>query len=128
MAKKILIVDDSPTIVEITKAMLRDEGFEIETAENGKEALDKIESFGPDLVLLDIMMPDMDGYAVVRTLRRKAKPGSPDYTAVIVVTSKDKMREMFELEGIEGYLVKPFFRTELMQKIDEVFGGQDSQE
>lgn len=123
--KKILIVDDSPTIVEITKAMLKEEGFEIDTASDGKEALEKVKQFKPDLMLLDIMMPDMDGYSVVKALRRDASAGSPDYTKVIVVTSKDKMREMFELEGIEGYIVKPFFRTELMDRIAEVLGVED---
>ncbi len=123
--KKILIVDDSPTIVEITKAMLREEGFEIDTASDGKEALEKVKQFKPDLMLLDIMMPDMDGYSVVKALRRDAAAGSPDYTKVIVVTSKDKMREMFELEGVEGYIVKPFFRTELMDRINEILGADE---
>lgn len=126
--KKVLIVDDSPTIVEITKAMLKEEGFEIDVASNGAEALEKVKQFKPDLMLLDIMMPDMDGYSVIKSLRREAGAGSPDYTKVIVVTSKDKMRDLFELEGIEGYLVKPFFRTELMDRIAEVLGTDDDAE
>ncbi len=120
--KKILIADDSPTIVEITKAMLKSEGHMIETASNGAEALKKISESHPDLLLLDVMMPDMDGYAVIQALRRDAKPGDPDYVHVIVITSKDKMRDLFELEGVDGFLVKPFFRTELIDKINEVFG------
>lgn len=119
--KKILIADDSPTIVEITKAMLKSEGHIIETASNGAEALKKIAESHPDLLLLDVMMPDMDGYAVVQALRRDAKPGDPGYTHVIIITSKDKMRDLFELEGVDGFLVKPFFRTELIDKINEVF-------
>jgi two-component system OmpR family response regulator len=120
--KKILIADDSPTIVEITKAMLKSEGHIIETASNGAEALKKISESHPDLLLLYVMMPDMDGYAVIQALRRDAKPGEPDYVHVIVITSKDKMRDLFELEGVDGFLVKPFFRTELIDKINEVFG------
>ncbi|MFA5866382.1 MAG: response regulator [Actinomycetota bacterium] len=120
--KKILIADDSPTIVEITKAMLKEEGFDIITANNGAEALQKIGEEKPDLVLLDVMMPDMDGYSVLQALRRDSKPGDEDYVHVIIITSKDKMRDLFELEGVDGFLVKPFFRTELLDKIGEVFG------
>jgi CheY-like chemotaxis protein len=119
--KKILIADDSPTIVEITKAMLKSEGYIIETASNGAEALAKIAAETPDLLLLDVMMPDMDGYAVIQALRRDAKPGDEKYVHVVVITSKDKMRDLFELEGVDGFLVKPFFRTELLDKINEVF-------
>lgn len=127
MGKKVLIVDDSPTIVEITKAMLREEGYELDSANNGEEALEKIKTFKPDLVLLDVMMPDMDGYSVVQSLRKEAEPGNPDYIKVIVVTSKEKMRDLFEMEGVEGYIVKPFFRVELLEKIEEVFGnGEES--
>ncbi len=120
--KKILIADDSPTIVEITKAMLKEEGYEIVTASNGAEALQKIGEEKPDLVLLDVMMPDMDGYSALQALRRDTKPGDEDYVHVIIITSKDKMRDLFELEGVDGFLVKPFFRTELLDKIGEVFG------
>ncbi len=120
--KKILIADDSPTIVEITKAMLKEEGYDISTASNGAEALQKIGEEKPDLVLLDVMMPDMDGYSALQALRRDSKPGDEDYVHVIIITSKDKMRDLFELEGVDGFLVKPFFRTELLDKINEVFG------
>jgi CheY-like chemotaxis protein len=120
--KRILIADDSPTIVEITKAMLKSEGYEIITANNGADAVKMVKENNPDLLLLDVMMPDMDGYAVIQTLRREFKPGDPNYTHVIVITSKDKMRDLFELEGVDGFLVKPFFRTELIDKINEVFG------
>jgi CheY-like chemotaxis protein len=119
--KKILIADDSPTIVEITKAMLKEEGYEIITASNGAEALQKIGEEKPDLVLLDVMMPDMDGYSALQALRRDSSSGAEDYVHVIIITSKDKMRDLFELEGVDGFLVKPFFRTELLEKINEVF-------
>jgi CheY-like chemotaxis protein len=119
--KRILIADDSPTIVEITKAMLKSEGYDIETAANGAEALAKIDAHHPDLLLLDVMMPDMDGYSVIQKLRHDIGPDDPGYVHVIVITSKDKMRDLFELEGVDGFLVKPFFRTELLDKINEVF-------
>lgn len=119
--KRILIADDSPTIVEITKAMLKSEGYEIETASNGAEALQKIEANKPDLLLLDVMMPDMDGYSVIQKLRHDVGPNDSDYVHVVIITSKDKMRDLFELEGVDGFLVKPFFRTELLDKINEVF-------
>lgn len=122
--KKILIADDSPTIVEITKAMLKEEGYEIVTAGNGTEALQKINEEKPDLVLLDVMMPDMDGYSALQAMRRDSKPGDDDYVRVIIITSKDKMRDLFELEGVDGFLVKPFFRTELLDKINQVFGQE----
>ena len=120
-ARKILIADDSPTIVEITKAMLKEEGHEIVTASNGAEALAKIQEEKPDLVLLDVMMPEMDGYTTLQTLRRDAKSGDADYVRVIVITSKDKMRDLVELEGVDGFLVKPFVRSELIEAINKVF-------
>lgn len=118
--KKILVVDDSITIVTIIRDLLQKEGYEVEEAFNGVMALEKVETWKPDLLLLDIVMPDMDGYTVLRQLRRNAKAGDPNYLPVIIVTTRDKMQELFELEGIEGFIVKPFTRSELISKAKEV--------
>lgn len=121
MAKnKILVVDDSATIVTIIKDVLQKEGYEVEEAFDGVVALEKAKTWKPDLILLDIVMPEMDGYAVLKQLRRDAPAGDPNYIPVIIMTTRDKMRGLVELEGIEGFIVKPFRRSELLSKLQEV--------
>lgn len=123
MAKnKILVVDDSVTVVTIIKDVLQKEGYEVEEAFNGVVALEKAETWKPNLILLDIIMPEMDGYAVLKQLRRKAPAGDPGYIPVIIITTRDKMQGLVELEGVEGFIVKPFRRSELISKLQEVLG------
>lgn len=120
MAKKILVADDSITIVTIVRDLLQKEGYEVEEAFNGVMALEKVEAWKPDLLLLDIVMPEMDGYTVLRQLRHNAKAGDPNYLPVIIITTRDKMQELVELEGVEGFIVKPFRRSELISKVKGV--------
>ena len=72
MSSTILVVDDEPNIVELARLYLRNEGFDVEVAANGLEALEKARTLNPKLVLLDIMMPEMDGIEVCRTLRKES--------------------------------------------------------
>lgn len=123
MAKnKILVVDDSVTVVTIIKDVLQKEGYEVEEAFDGVVALERAETWKPDLILLDIVMPEMDGYAVLKQLRRNAPAGDPGYIPVIIITTRDKMQGLVELEGVEGFIVKPFRRSELISKLQEVLG------
>jgi two-component system alkaline phosphatase synthesis response regulator PhoP len=113
MAKKILLADDDPDVIEVVSILLEDEGYEIVTAKDGAEALEKIKSQDPDLVILDLLMPRVDGFAVFSKLRE------PEYASwsglpVIVLTSvrEEVSRRRYELEAGQrmdyaAYLEKP---------------------
>ena len=115
MKGRILIVDDAELNIEILREILSDD-YDLESASSGEEALEKVLAFAPDLVLLDIMMPGMDGYEACR--RIKAGPmGS--FTPVILVSGKATMPERLQGfdAGADDYLTKPFDHDELLAKI-----------
>ena len=107
MAYKILVVDDEPTIVRLMEFILARQGHEMQVAVNGEEALEKIRAHAPDLVLLDIMMPRIDGYEVARAVRADpATAGLP----IIMLSAKaqeEDIRKGVEI-GVDEYITKPF--------------------
>jgi len=125
MAHKILLIDDDKGIVEVIKNVLVGQNYDVVTAFDGKEGLKKVESEDPDLIVLDIRMPTMNGYEFICTLR--AERNSPDkpMMPIIVLTAKEKMEEVFKLEGARGYLVKPIDPIQLTKKIEECLGSND---
>lgn len=112
-AKKILIVDDDADIRELLTHVMTAEGYAVECAINGKEGLQKIKEWLPDLVLLDIMMPLLDGYHVAKEIKQdnsfKQKP------KVVFITSRDTIKEskLMEYSGADGALAKPFDLNEV---------------
>ncbi|MDP8958114.1 MAG: response regulator [Actinomycetota bacterium] len=119
MAEKILIADDDPDVVQFVRVSLEMEGFSVETASDGREALSKTLASPPDLVLLDVMMPEMDGLAVLRHLRtRPAAPNVP----VILLTARVLPEDLvvgLEL-GADDYITKPFDPHELLARVKTV--------
>lgn len=117
MRKRILIVEDDPTITRLVRDNLTYEGFEVDCAADGETAIAKARSFAPDLVLLDLMLPGMDGLSVCRALSR-TRPR----TAIVIVTARgrneDKVRGL-EL-GADDYITKPFTFEELLARIHAV--------
>lgn len=116
MPKKILIVDDEPFNLELLDQELGDQGYTIEKACDGEEALEKVASFEPDVILLDYMMPMMNGIEVVRQLKRDERyKGIP----VIFVTAKGSQEDKAQgLEaGADDYIVKPFESIELLARV-----------
>src|ERR1051325_8750794 len=115
MAHKILIVDDEPFNLDLLEQELMDRDYVIERAEDGQEALEKVESFGPDLILLDYMMPKLTGPEVLDRLRNDERHKS---TPVILLTAKasqeDKVRGLDA--GADDYVVKPFDAVELLAR------------
>ena len=112
----ILIVDDNHDNVEILQTYLESKGYRVASAADGKAALAKLEEVKPALVLLDVMMPGMDGWQVCRTIKNH-----PDFTKVrvMMVTAKGGFEDKFEgmRSGADDYIVKPVDLTELVEKV-----------
>jgi two-component system cell cycle response regulator len=106
MATRVLVVDDTLLNVKLLEAMLKAQNYEVACAFNGSDALARIEERKPDIVLLDVMMPGMDGYEVCRQIRKNPKTAS---LPVIMVTALDKStdRDAGLAAGADDYLVKP---------------------
>ena len=114
--KKVLVVDDSPTERFYLVDILKKNGFEIDTAENGEEGLAKAKANPPDLILMDVVMPGVNGFQVTRTLSRDdATKDIP----VIMCTSKDQETDRVwgMRQGAVAYLVKPIDAADLLEKI-----------
>ena len=114
--RKVLVIDDEPGIIEIVEANLEGDGFEVISASNGKEGLEKIKSEQPELVVLDVMMPEMDGWEVLRSLEKDENTaGLP----VIMLTAKAADEDyIYGLEeGAVEYITKPFLPQELVNRI-----------
>jgi len=116
MSDKILVIDDDPNICELLKIYLSKEEYEVMTAKNGQEGISMFKLYKPDLVLLDIMMPDKDGLAVCREIREiSSRP-------VIMVTAKDgEFDKVLGLElGADDYITKPFSAKEVCARIKAI--------
>lgn len=117
MARKILIVEDEPAIVTLVQFNLEKAGYETEVAYDGESALKKINSHSYDLIVLDVMLPKMDGMEVCKTLRR-----DNNYVPVLMLTAKDGEYDKiqgFEI-GADDYLTKPFSPKELIARIQAI--------
>lgn len=113
MSAKILVVDDEPSILNLVSAYLRPEGYEVKTAVNGRIALQTIRTFQPDLVVLDIMLPGMDGLEVLAQLRRE----SDVYVILLTARSEETDKLVGLAVGADDYLTKPFSPRELVARI-----------
>jgi two-component system alkaline phosphatase synthesis response regulator PhoP/two-component system response regulator VicR len=122
--KKILAVDDEKHIVRLVQVNLERAGYEVVTANDGKEALEKVQSEKPDLVVLDVMMPYMDGFEVLQNLRRN--PATRDIP-VIMLTAKAQDADVFKgwQSGVDCYLTKPFNPMELLSFVKRIFDSME---
>ncbi len=116
MAKRLLVVDDEPNLLRAVAVALRAEGFDVTTARNAREALVRVAESVPDLIVSDIRMPGMDGYAFARQLRHA--PHSA-LIPIIFLTAKDEIEDRIEgfRSGVDVYLTKPFEPSELIAVI-----------
>jgi DNA-binding response OmpR family regulator len=119
--KKVLVVDDDPYILMSLEFLMQKNGFRVMVARNGSEALSLIASQVPDLILLDIMMPDVDGYSICRQVK-----SNPEWKHIQVVFLSAKTREADIQKGLDLgaslYVVKPFSTRDLMKKIKLLLG------
>jgi two-component system response regulator ResD len=116
MPGTILVVDDEKNIVQLARLYLTNEGFRVEAAHDGKQALEKARSLRPDLIVLDIMMPEMDGLTVCREIRKTSN------VPVIILTARgDEVDRIVGLEiGADDYMAKPFNPRELVARVKAV--------
>ena len=123
MAKKILAVDDEKHILRLVQINLEKAGYEVVTGTNGREALEMVRSEKPELVVMDVMMPEMDGFEALKQL--KADPDTADIP-VIMLTAKAQDADVFHgwQSGADLYLTKPFNPMELLTFVKRIFDAK----
>ncbi len=123
--KKILVVDDSKMILKIAEATLKKAGFSVITAENGKQGLLKATVEKPDLILTDIMMPEMDGLTLCEELRKN--PNTKNIP-ILIISAKGQKKDVIEAlqKGANGYIVKPFSPKDLATRVWKTLGLKTS--
>ena len=121
MAHKILIVDDEPNIVISLEFLMKKEGFEVAVANDGEEALAKVASFSPDLMLLDVMMPKKSGFEVCEALRADPQRAG---LQIVMLTAKGRDTEVAKglAIGADAYVTKPFSTKDLAIKVKSMLG------
>ena len=119
MAKKILVVDDDPVGSTIMKARLSGAGFEVLTAIDGMHGLEAVREHHPDLIILDIEMPTMNGYVFILEMKQDSSISS---IPVMVLTSHEENKPIFRRKGILHYLVKPVNFDDLFAHMKELIG------
>jgi DNA-binding response OmpR family regulator len=120
---RILIVDDEPNIVLALELLMKREGYEIRTVGDGERAVEAAEAFRPDLILLDVMMPRMDGFEVCQRIRADA---SLKDISIVMLTAKGREveREKGLALGADLYITKPFSTREVVQKVKELLASK----
>lgn len=119
MAKRLLVVDDEPKLLRAVAVNLRGDGYEVTTARSGAEALVSVAETLPDLIISDIRMPGMDGYALTRKLRESPRTA---LVPIIFLTAKDTTADRIEgfRAGVDAYIAKPFDADELLVVIGSI--------
>lgn len=123
MQQKILVVDDEPDIVELIAYNLEAEGYAVITATSGLEALNRARAILPDLIVLDLMLPELDGLAVCEILRRL--PSTALIPIIILIAWKNELSRMIGLQvGAGEYMTKPFSPRELVLRVNHTLGSR----
>ncbi len=121
MSSKILIADDEQSIVVPLEFLMQQKGYQVTAAYNGEEAIEKIISFNPELILLDIMLPIIDGFEVCQMIR-----SNPNWKDIKVIFVSAMGREVDIAKGLalgaDAYITKPFANAEIIQKVREILG------
>jgi len=117
MSARILVTDDDPFSLKITSLTLTKAGYQVSTAQNGAEALELVGQIKPDLIILDVMMPGMDGYQVCRNLRKRPELA---HLPIMMLTANDSLEQKIQgfQAGTDDYLVKPFQPDELILRVE----------
>ena len=122
---RILVVDDEPDAIELIRFNLKASGYEVLTAEDGKEALAKARKFSPDMILLDVMLPEIDGLEVCKILRRD--PATASLPIIMLTAKGSEIDRVLGLEfGADDYVTKPFSPRELMLRVRNLLKRKES--
>lgn len=122
--KKVLLVDDDEGIIELLKMYFEKEGYEVKTCMRGDQAVDAYNSFGPDIMILDLMLPGMDGNDICREIRKTS-----DVPIIMLTARTDTLDKIIGLElGADDYLPKPFEPKELLARVKAVLRRTDKRE
>src|SRR5881227_864707 len=119
MAVRVLLVDDDPEILESTQFLLESEGYQVELAHNGREALDLLPNVKPSVILLDLMMPVMDGWQFVAELEHRGRRDVP----LLILSADRSVQGHAEQLRANGHLAKPFDLDELLGKVQQLSTG-----
>lgn len=124
MARKILTCDDEKNIVRLIQVNLERQGYEVATAYNGRECLEKVAEDKPDLIVLDLMMPEMTGFEVLEELKKNPETQN---IPVIMLTARTQDQDVLRgwQSGVECYLTKPFNPIELLTFIKRIFAMEE---
>lgn len=112
---KILVIDDEPVLSGNIKTYLELHGYDCLSVSNGQEGLQMIQSKKPDLLVLDILMPNMDGYTMLHELKKRGR-----IIPCIVLTAREKLKDLFEMENISRFMTKPVDLGKLKETIEEI--------
>jgi len=115
--KKILLIDDEQDMIDVLKYSLKDSQYEVITATDGVEGFAKVSDEKPDLIVLDMMMPTLDGYALIKEIRRRENLKS---IPIVVLTGKDQLEEIVREEGVKDFFTKPFELQDVVGRIKDL--------
>ena len=117
--KHILVIDDDPGLVVFLQRRLDLAGYQVTTAASGESGLQKMRDSLPDLVIVDVMMPGMDGFSFVRELRTDTVLTK---VPILIVTAQEELGDIFKMEGVQGFFPKPIDTEMLMEKVKALIG------
>lgn len=119
--KRILCIEDEPEMIDLIRLILGRKGFDVHGAPGGVEGIKMVREMKPDLVLLDLMMPDMDGWEVYQQM--KAEPSTRDIPVIVVTAKAQNIDKVLGLHiaKVDDYIAKPFSPQELMESVEKVF-------
>ena len=122
MAKTIMVVDDEESMVHLLRTILEAQGYEVTTVMDGREVVAHLRDRRPDLIILDLMMPEMDGWEVLHEVRQD--PAMASIPVIILTVKKDELDRTVGTEflKVEGYVTKPFVRRALVELVGKTIG------
>lgn len=122
MAKRILVIDDEPEMLSLVKYTLEQAGFEVHTCDNGRTAWDEIAKVKPDVLVLDVMLPGIDGYSL--QLKMSQDPATKDLP-IVILTALEPSRTLFQkFPQVVGFMTKPFKTEELLKTVQAAAEGR----